>query len=98
MIALFLAVVFTANQGSAIQLRFPDEPGVSACETVWEKNKVPAFRMHDTWTTILGVDLDAKPGEHKTEVLFTMDDGRVDRREAVVKVVAKKYPTTELKV
>jgi murein DD-endopeptidase MepM/ murein hydrolase activator NlpD len=54
--------------------------------------------VEDRWTTILGVDLDTKAGEHKADVLFTMDDGRVDKREAVIKVVPKKYPTTQLKV
>ena len=44
------------------------------------------------------MDLDTKPGEHKADVLFTMDDGRVDKRQAVIQVVVKKYPTTELKV
>jgi murein DD-endopeptidase MepM/ murein hydrolase activator NlpD len=29
---------------------------------------------------------------------MTMDDGRVEKREVVIKVVEKKYPTTELKV
>ena len=32
------------------------------------------------------------------DVLLTMNDGRKDEREAVVQVVAKKYPTTELTV
>src|SRR5205814_2092150 len=67
-------------------------------EVVWETKKVPAFRIEDKWTTILGVDLDTKAGEHKASVVFTMEDGRVDKRETVIKVVAKKYPTTQLKV
>ena len=98
MIAIFLAVVFSANQGSAVQLTFPHEPDVKAVQVIWQTKKIPAFRVDDAWTTILGIDLDAKAGDHKTAVLFMMGDGRVDKREAVVKVVAKKYPTTELKV
>ena len=99
MIALLLNVaVFIANQGAAVQLVFPDEPGVKSGEVVWGIKKIPVFRVQDTWTTIVGVDLDTKAGEHKVDVLFTMQDGRVDRRDAVIKVAAKKYPTTELKV
>lgn len=99
MIALLLAVTaFAANQGSAVQLTFPDEPGVKSVEVVWEAKKVPAVRVEDKWTTIVGVDLDTKPGEHKAGVFFTMQDGRVDKRDAVIKVVAKNYPTTELNV
>ena len=99
MIGLFLvAVVFSANQGSAVQLAFPHEPGVKSVEIVWNNKKIPGFRINDAWSSILGVDLDTKPGEHKIDVVFTMEDGRVEKRDAVIKVVEKKYPTTELKV
>src|SRR5262249_8721560 len=65
---------------------------------MWDGKKVPAFRSGNACTTVLGVDLEAKPGEHKTDALMTMEDGRVEKRDVVVKVVEKKYPTTELKV
>jgi murein DD-endopeptidase MepM/ murein hydrolase activator NlpD len=91
-------VAFSANQGSALQLTFPNEQGIKSVEVVWGMKKIPAFRLGNTWTTIVGVDLDTKPGEHKTDVLFTMDDGRIDHRETMIQVVSKKYPTTELKV
>ena len=99
MIALFLAAfVFSANQGSAVQITFPHEPGITAVEVSWDNKKVPAVRVNSTWTTILGVDLDTKPGDYMADVLVKMEDGRIDKREAMVKVVEKKYPTTELKV
>ncbi|HYR44900.1 MAG TPA: peptidoglycan DD-metalloendopeptidase family protein [Terriglobia bacterium] len=98
MIALLLAVIFSANQGSALQLTFANEPGVKSVEITWGDKKIPASLVGDQWTTILGVDLDAKPGKHAAGVLFTMQDGRVDQREAVIDVEHKKYPTTELKV
>jgi murein DD-endopeptidase MepM/ murein hydrolase activator NlpD len=95
---LLAAVIFSANQGSAVQISLPHEPGMKNVVFVWEKREVPAFRIGETWATILGVDLDATPGEQKADVLLTMDDGRSEKREATIKVVAKKYPTTELKV
>src|SRR5262245_917957 len=99
MIALLLAAVtFSANQGSALEITFPDEPGIKGVELAWENKRVPAFRLKDAWTSIVGVDLDTKPGEHKAEVFFTMSDGQVDKRDAVIKVIQKKYPTTQLKV
>jgi murein DD-endopeptidase MepM/ murein hydrolase activator NlpD len=96
----FLATIltFSVNQGTVVQLTVPDEPGVKAVEVVWDMKKVPLFLEEHTWRTILGVDLDTKPGEHNADVLFTMNDGRVDKRQAVIQVVAKKYPTTQLKV
>src|SRR5262249_32873316 len=84
----FLATIltFNANQGTAVQVTFPDEPGLKSVEIVWDMKKVPLFLVDNTWRTILGVDLDTKPGEHKTEVLFTMKDGSVDRRQTVIQV------------
>jgi murein DD-endopeptidase MepM/ murein hydrolase activator NlpD len=98
MIALLVAIVVSANQGSAVELTFPAEPGVKSVEVSWEMKKVPAFLIEDRWTTIIGVDLDAKPGKHPADAFFTMQDGTVEKREAVVEVQSKKYPTTELKV
>src|SRR5579883_191501 len=97
--SLVLAIVtFSANQGSVVRLAIPNEPGVKSAKVLWDTHNVPAFLDEDSWTAILGVDLDTKPGDHQTDVLFTMEDGRVETREAVVQVVGKKYPTTELTV
>jgi len=95
---LFAAAVSTANQGSAVPLQIPNEPHLKAVQVIWREKKVPAFRAGDAWTTFLGVDLDAKPGEHRAVAVLTMDDGRVDRREIAVNVVAKKFPTSQLNV
>ena len=97
-IGLFLAIVFSANQGSALRLSIPHEPGVKSIQVTWQNKTVPAFRAKDLWTTIVGVDLDTKAGDHNAEALFTMDDGRIDKRDITVKVIEKKYPTTQLKV
>ena len=98
LIGLLLSLIFSANQGSALQITFPNEPGVKSVEISWGDKKVPTSLVGDQWTTILGVDLDAKPGKHTADVFFAMQDGRVDKREAVIEVEHKKYPTTELKV
>jgi murein DD-endopeptidase MepM/ murein hydrolase activator NlpD len=94
---LALAAV-TANQGSAVQLRFPNEPGVAAVEGVWQQKKVPFVRIGDEWVTIIGVDLDVKPGEYNADVSFRFQDGRTEKREAVVDVQSTSYPTTQLTV
>jgi len=96
---LFLAVLlFSAHQGTAVQVRVPAEPGVKSVDVIWQKKTVPAFRAGDAWTTILGVDLDAKPGVHTGEAVITKDDGKVERREITVDVESKSYPTEPLKV
>jgi hypothetical protein len=45
---LIAAVIFTANQGSVVQLAFPHEAGMRSVEVVWEGKKVPAFHVMDT--------------------------------------------------
>lgn len=99
LISLFLTIAaFSANQGSAVRLTVPNEPGVKSVEVVWQTKNVPAFLEGDLWVTILGVDLDTKAGAHQADVLLTMGDGQIERREITVQVVSKKYPTTELQV
>src|SRR5689334_4035545 len=99
MISLFLAaLLFTAHQGTAVQVKVPNEPGLKSVEVIWQKKTVPAFRAGDAWTTILGVDLDAKPGAHEAEAVLTRDDGRVEKREITIDVEAKSYPREPLKV
>ena len=99
MIALLLALAAVAtSQGSVVQLTFLNEPGVKSVEVEWQSKKVPAVRLQDKWVTVLGVDLDAKPGDHKANVVFTMQDGRVDKLETVIKVESTSFPTTQLKV
>ena len=95
---LFAVAVFTASQGSAVQVKLPAEPHIKSVQVIWRSKKVPAFQAGNAWTTILGVDLDAKPGEHTTNAVLTMDDGRVERRPIAINVVAKKYPVQQLSV
>ena len=96
--ALFLAAAVTAHQGSAVVVKLSDEAHVKAVQVLWRNEKVPAVHSGNEWTTILGIDLDARPAAEKTTALLTMDDGRVERRELTVRIVARKFPTTRLKV
>ena len=99
MISLLLAaVVYTAQQGTAFQVKIPNEPHVKSVRVLWRNESVPAFRVADDWTTFLGVDLDTSPGEHSAEAVLTMDDGRADRRKIAVNVAAKKFAVSRLNV
>jgi murein DD-endopeptidase MepM/ murein hydrolase activator NlpD len=95
---LLAATLYTAAQGSAVQLKLPDEPGTKSVQVMWQEKSVPAFRVDDAWTTLLGIDLDTKPGTHAAEALLTRDDGSVERREIAIEVAARKFPVTRLKV
>jgi murein DD-endopeptidase MepM/ murein hydrolase activator NlpD len=95
---LLAATLYTASQGSALQLKVPHEPHTKSVQVVWEEKRVPAYRVDDVWTTFLGIDLDANVGTHAAEALLTMDDGSVERRGIAIEVAASKFPVTRLKV
>jgi murein DD-endopeptidase MepM/ murein hydrolase activator NlpD len=95
---LVAATLYTAAQGSAVQLKVPNEPGTKSVQVMWQEKKVPAFRVDDVWTTLLGIDLDTKPGRHAAEALLTKDDGSVESREIAIEVAARKFPVTRLRV
>ncbi len=99
LISFLLAfAIITANQGSAVELTLPNEPGIKSVEVDWQKHKVPFVRVDNRWVTVVGVDLDVKPGEYKPPILVTMEDGRIDKREAAINVTSTPYPTTKLTV
>jgi murein DD-endopeptidase MepM/ murein hydrolase activator NlpD len=98
MIFLLLAITLTANQGEAVQISLPHEPGMKSIVVEWTMKTVPAIRVQERWISVIGVDVNQAAGEHKADVIVTMDDGRVDRREAVIKVGSTDFPTTQLKV
>ena len=96
-LSLLLASL-AASQGQALELTFPNEPGLTAIEASWEGYKVPFMQRGDTWLTLIGVDLDTKAGEHAAEITFHYADGRTRKQREPVTVNAQQFPTTELKV
>jgi len=98
-IGLLLAVaLFTTNQGKAVQVTFPHEPGIKAIRMSWEGKTIPFVLINENWVTVVGVDLDAKAGDHPGDVLITMNDGRTETRSATIRVESTRFPTTELQV
>ena len=95
---LLAATLYTAAQGSAVELKVPNEPRTKSVQVTWKDKKVPAFRVEEAWTTFVGIDLDTKPGTHAAEALLTMDDGSVEKRKIAIKVSVKNFPLTRLKV
>ena len=95
---LMLATVFSTNVGQVVELTFPDEAGIRAMQLQWQNKKVPFVKVNERWITLLGIDLDVKPGDHQTEIAVTMESGRMDKREATIQVRETKFPTTRLTV
>ena len=95
---LLLLLTFAANQGTVVHITIPDETGIKSMTMAWESRKVPFVHNTSGWETVVGVDLDTKPGDHDGEVIVTFADGHIDKRPVTFKIAAVKFPTTELKV
>jgi murein DD-endopeptidase MepM/ murein hydrolase activator NlpD len=93
-----LLAALTAFQGQALEVQYPNEPGLEAASISWGGREVPLVTDGDRWLTVLGVDLDLPAGEHEAAVTFRYEDGRVERREETIEVKGKDFPTTRLTV
>ena len=93
-----LLTTWVAGQGQALEMSFPAEPGLTAVTVLWSGHDVPFVRSGDRWLTIVGVDLDSRPGDHAVDVTFAYEDGHTRVVEEPVMVNAGQYPTTELQV
>jgi len=96
-VALLLATL-TAVQGQALQIAYPDEAGLAAVSVAWNERRIPFVSSADGWITVIGIDLNAEPGDHPAEVAFVYADGRTRTMSEVVAVQSKSFPTTELTV
>jgi len=93
-----LLTTWVAGQGQALEMSFPAEPGLTAVTVLWSGHEVPFVRNGDRWLTIVGVDLDSRPGDHAVHVTFAYEDGHTRVVREPVMVNAGQYPTTELQV
>jgi len=87
-----------ASQGEALQVVIPHEEGLEAVEAVWGDRRVPFVRDAERWLTVVGVDLDAMPGEHPLIIDLDFGAGGTRSETGAVIVARKTFPTTELTV
>ena len=97
---LFLALLLApllAQQGQAVRLALPDEPGIQSAEIHFQDKTVPYVRMGQQWVTVVGIDLDVKPGNHPGEIRVKKN-GIVEKRAVSFSVKAGKFSIQRLKV
>src|SRR5213594_3647329 len=94
---VFLAGALVAQQGQALRLTLPHEPGMESVELEWQGHRVPYVQISDEWVAVLGVDLETKPGEYPSEIKIKKN-GSLERRSITVDVHKVTFPTTQLKV
>lgn len=95
-IILMLAGV-AVQQGQAIRLTVPDEPGIQSVEIRWQDKTIPYVRTGKEWSTVLGIDLDLKAGDYTGEVRVTKA-GVVEKRNVTLTVMAGNFRTQRLTV
>jgi len=93
-----LLASLVAAQGQALEIIYPDEPGLASVEVFWSGRDVPFVHHGNRWLAIVGVDLDTTPGAHQVDVTFHYHDGHSRVAPQPVSVDKKQFPTTELKV
>ena len=98
MLGIAAALALVAAQGQAVELAYSDERGLASVEATWEGHRFPLVQHDALWVAVIGVDLDAKAGEHAAAVTFHYGDGRSRSVRQPVTVKAQKFPITELKV
>lgn len=96
-IVAFMVAAVTAQQGQAVRLSFPHEPGVESAEIRWQGRTIPYTHSGQEWITVVGVDLDMKPGSYSGEIRVKKN-GAVERQPVTLTVKAVKFPTERLKV
>jgi murein DD-endopeptidase MepM/ murein hydrolase activator NlpD len=99
MSALALILVgWAAGQGRALEIAYPNEPGLEAVEVAWSGHEIPFVPEGGQWTAVIGIDLAAKPGEHPAKLTLEYSDGRKRTKTEPLEVLAREFPTTKLKV
>jgi murein DD-endopeptidase MepM/ murein hydrolase activator NlpD len=96
LLALLLAPLLT-QQGQAIRLTLPDEPGIESVEIKFQEKTTPYVHVGKIWTTVLGIDLDVKPGNHSGEIRVKKN-GEVEKRSVSFSVKAGKFSIQRLTV
>jgi murein DD-endopeptidase MepM/ murein hydrolase activator NlpD len=95
-VALAVTAV-SAQQGQAVRLSLPDEPGIQSAEIHWQGKTIPYSHVGNDWITVIGVDLEMKPGSYSGEIRITKD-GAVEEQKISVTVKAVKFPIERLQV
>ena len=96
-IVAFMVAAITAQQGQAVRLSLPDEPGIQAVKISWQDKTIPYTRSGSAWVTVVGVDLDMKPGNHSGQIHVTKN-GKVEMRSVTLNVKSGNFPIQRLQV
>jgi len=92
-----LATLIAGQQGQAVRLSLPDEPGIEKVEIRFQGKVIPYTHAGPEWFTVVGLDLDIKPGTYNGDVRVTKNS-KVELRSLKIDVKAVKFPVERLQV
>jgi len=95
-IALLITTV-NAQQGQAVRMAVPDQPGIESVRILWQDKSIPYTKVGKEWITVIGVDLDVKAGDYPAKVQVTRN-GEVQEDVVAINVKAVKFPVEHLQV
>jgi len=96
-LAAFLATAIAGQQGQAVRLSLPDEPGITKVEVRFQEKTIPYVHVGQEWFTVVGLDLEIKPGSYTGNVRVTKNN-KVEVRPVKIDVKAVKFPVERLQV
>ena len=85
-------------QGEIVEIKVYGE-GVSSVEARWAERNLPFYPVPPgSFATIIGVDLEAKPGASKITITAANDTGRQRRAQTIVQTLSKSFREESFKV
>jgi murein DD-endopeptidase MepM/ murein hydrolase activator NlpD len=92
-----LITTVAAQQGQAVRLSLPDQPGMESAQIQWQGKSIPYTKIGKEWITVIGVDLDVKASDYPAEIEVTRN-GTVEKSDLTVHVKEVKFPVEHLQV
>jgi len=92
-----LITTVAAQQGQAVRLSLPDQPGMEFAQIQWQGKSIPYTKIGKEWITVIGVDLDVKASDYPAEIEVTRN-GNVEKSDLTVHVKEVKFPVEHLQV
>lgn len=87
-----------AVQGEVVEIAVDDERGAESAVVEWEGRTVPMTRSGARWVALIGVDVEAAPGEHTARITLSLGGGTRRAQSERIDVEPRDFPTTRLEV
>jgi len=98
MAAVLVLAALVVAQGRAFEIAVDHEAGVESAVLDWDGRSVPMTREGTRWFALIGIDVDAVPGEREAGMTLRFDGGGSRRTTERIVIEHREFPTTRLEV